>query len=53
MGNGGSRHVAAGLIEVETDRGPLYLVGRRTDGGMSGHDIALRCGKTLSELRAA
>ncbi len=53
MGNGGSRHVAVGLIEVETNCEPLYLVGRRSDGGKSGHDIALRCEETPSELGVA
>ena len=42
--------MAVGLIEVETDREPLYLVGRRSDGGKSGHDLVLRCKETPSEL---
>ena len=39
--------MAVGLIEIETDREPLYLVGRRSDGGKSGHDLALRCKRLL------
>ena len=41
MGAGGSRHVVVGLIVADVDGTDHYLIGKRADGGLAGHDLAL------------
>ena len=41
MGAGGSRHVVVGLVVVDIDGTDHYLIGKRADGGLAHHDLAL------------